>query len=126
MDKFLFEKIKMKKTISEIISNIQQDINNSSSNCNDDISEDITRKYMIFKKWLDENGAIYPKVNFPKKYCNITGCEAAEDINENSCMFYIPYKLLIDSSNIKINYLPSSLQNNNTIFLYALYRSYIN
>ena len=117
MDKFLFEKIKMKKTISEIISNIQQDINNSSSNGNDNISEDITRKYMIFKKWLDENGAIYPKVNFPKKYCNITGCEAAEDINENSCMFYIPYKLLIDSSNIKINYLPSSLQNNNTIKL---------
>ena len=66
MDKFLFEKIKMKKTISEIISNIQQDINNSSSNGNDNISEDITRKYMIFKKWLDENGVIYPKVNFPK------------------------------------------------------------
>ena len=32
-------------------------------------------------------------------------------------MFYIPYKLLIDASNVKINYLPTSLKNNNTIKL---------
>ena len=107
----------MKKTISEILSDIQQDINNSTSNDNDNISEDIKEKYMNFKKWLDENGAIYPKLNFPKKFCNITGCQATEDIKENSCIFYIPYKLLIDSSNININYLPSSLKNNNTIKL---------
>ena len=32
-------------------------------------------------------------------------------------MFYIPYKLLIDASNVKINYLPTSLKKNNTIKL---------
>ena len=107
----------MKKTIFEIISDIQQDINNISSKDNNDISEEILDKYINFKKWLDENGAIYPRLSFPKKFCNIIGCEATEDIKENNCIFYIPYKLLIDSSNIKINYLPSSLKNNNTIKL---------
>ena len=111
----------MKKTIYEIISEIQQDINNKSFNFNNInnniISQDSLDKYNNFKKWLDENGAIYPKLNFPKKFNNIFGCEATEDIKENSCLFYIPYKLLIDSSNIKIDYLPSSLKKNNTVKL---------
>ena len=111
----------MKKTIYEIISEIQQDINNKSFNFNNFnnniISQDSLDKYNNFKKWLDENGAIYPKLNFPKKFNNIFGCEATEDIKENSCLFYIPYKLLIDSSNIKIKYLPKSLKKNNTVKL---------
>ena len=111
----------MKKTIYEIISEIQQDINNKSFNFNNInnniISQDSLDKYNNFKKWLDENGAIYPKLNFPKKFNNIFGCEATEDIKENSCIFYIPYKLLIDSSNIKIKYLPKSLKKNNTVKL---------
>ena len=32
-------------------------------------------------------------------------------------MFYIPYKLLIDSSNVKIDYIPEDLKKNNTIKL---------
>ena len=111
----------MKKTIYEIISEIQQDINNKSFNFNNInnniISQDSLDKYNNFKKWLDENGAIYPKLNFPKKFNNIFGCEATKDIKENSCLFYIPYKLLIDSSNIKIKYLPKSLKKNNTVKL---------
>ena len=111
----------MKKTIYEIISEIQQDINNKSFNFNNInnniISQDSLDKYNNFKRWLDENGAIYPKLNFPKKFNNIFGCEATEDIKENSCLFYIPYKLLIDSSNIKIKYLPKSLKKNNTVKL---------
>ena len=111
----------MKKTIYEIISEIQQDINNKSFSFNtinnNIISQDSLDKYNNFKKWLDENGAIYPKLNFPKKFNNIFGCEATEDIKENSCLFYIPYKLLIDSSNIKIKYLPKSLKKNNTVKL---------
>ena len=78
----------MKKTIYEIISEIQQDINNKSFNFNNInnniISQDSLDKYNNFKKWLDENGAIYPKLNFPKKFNNIFGCEATEDIKENS------------------------------------------
>ena len=111
----------MKKTIYEIISEIQQDINNKSFSFNtinnNIISQDSLDKYNNFKRWLDENGAIYPKLNFPKKFNNIFGCEATEDIKENSCLFYIPYKLLIDSSNIKIKYLPKSLKKNNTVKL---------
>ena len=111
----------MKKTIYQIISEIQQDINNNNilieNIDNNNIPQESIEKYNNFKKWLDENGAIYPKLNFPKKFNNIFGCEATEDIKENSCLFYIPYKLLIDSSNIKIKYLPKSLKKNNTVKL---------
>ena len=110
----------MKKTIYQIISEIQQDINNNILIENNDINnipQESIEKYNNFKKWLDENGAIYPKLKFPKKFNNIIGCEATEDIKENSCLFYIPYKLLIDSSNINIEYLPTSLKKNNTVKL---------
>ena len=109
----------MKKTIFELVSSIQQDLNNnnSSKGNNIEIPEDISQKYINFKKWLDANGTIYPKLNFPVKFNNIFGCEATEDIKENSCIFYIPYKLLIDSSNIKYDFLPQSLKDNNTIKL---------
>ena len=109
----------MKKTIFELVSSIQQDLNNnnSSKGNNIEIPEDISQKYINFKKWLDENGTIYPKLNFPVKFNNIFGCEATEDIKENSCIFYIPYKLLIDSSNLKYDFLPQSLKDNNTIKL---------
>ena len=122
---FLFEFYcltkKMKKTIYQIISEIQQDINNNNilieNIDNNNIPQESIEKYNNFKKWLDENGAIYPKLKFPKKFNNIIGCEATEDIKENSCLFYIPYKLLIDSSNINIEYLPTSLKKNNTVKL---------
>ena len=112
----------MKKTIFEIISDIQQDLNNNTSlNKNNEdennIPKQIKEKYNNFKKWLDENGTIYPKLLFPKKFTNIIGCMASEDISKNSCIFYIPYKLLIDSSNITYDFLPTSLKNNNTIKL---------
>ena len=110
----------MKKTIFEIISDMQNDLNNGKKTPNNnynDIPKETMEKYINFKKWLDENGAIYPRVEFPKKFFNIIGCQAKEDIKENNCLFYIPYKLLIDSSNIKIDYIPYSLKNNNTIRL---------
>ena len=71
---------------------------------NIEIPKETMDKYINFKKWLDDNGAIYPKVSFPVKFSNIIGCQATEDIKQNNCIFYFPYKLLIDSSNIKINY----------------------
>ena len=56
----------MKKTIFELVSSIQLDLNNnnSSKGNNIEIPEDISQKYINFKKWLDENGTIYPKLNF--------------------------------------------------------------
>ena len=110
----------MKKTIFEIITDIQEDLNTSNNlpeNNNKEIPNDTIEKYNNFKKWLDDNGTIYPKLSFPVKFSNIIGCQANEDINKNSCIFYISYKLLIDASNIKINYLPKSLEKNNTIKL---------
>ena len=110
----------MKKSIFEIINDMQEDLNSSANlpeNNNNEIPNDAIEKYNNFKKWLDENGTIYPKLSFPVKFSNIIGCQASEDINKNSCIFYIPYKLLIDASNIKINYLPKSLEKNNTIKL---------
>ena len=111
----------MKKSISELITDMQKDLNSSNNSTQNsdkiEIPQETIEKYKIFKKWLDDNGAIYPKLTFPVKFSNIIGCEAIEDINPNTCIFYIPYKLLIDASNIKINYLPSSLKKNNTIKL---------
>ena len=111
----------MKKSISELICDMQNDINsqnNLSKHFKDtEIPKETIEKYNIFKKWLDENGAIYPKLSFPVKFANIIGCKASEDINPNTCIFYIPYKLLIDASNVKIDYIPESLKKNNTIKL---------
>ena len=109
----------MKKTIFEIISEIQIALNSSNNykEKNNEITKEIIEKYNNFKKWLDKNGVIYNKLCFPVKFNNIIGCQAKEDINPNTCIFYIPYKLLIDATNIKINYLPSSFKNNNTLKL---------
>ena len=110
----------MKKSIFELLSDMQNDINSNTipeNSKNIEIPKETMDKYINFKKWLDDNGAIYPKVSFPVKFSNIIGCQATEDIKQNNCIFYIPYKLLIDSSNIKINYLPTSLKKNNTIKL---------
>jgi hypothetical protein len=111
----------MKKTFFELIADIQKDLDLSKdipeNKENNKIPKDTIDKYNNFKKWLDENGAIYPKLSLPVKFSNIIGCQAAEDINQNSCIFYIPYKLLIDASNVKLDYIPKSLKNNNTIKL---------
>ena len=58
-----------------------------------------------------------PEIILSIKFSNIIGCQALEDINPNSSIFYIPYKLLIDSSNVKIGYIPEGLKINNTIKL---------
>ena len=110
----------MRKSIFELLSEMQNDINSNTlpeNSKNIEIPKETMEKYINFKKWLDDNGAIYPKVSFPVKFSNIIGCQATEDIKQNNCIFYIPYKLLIDSANIKINYLPTPLKKNNTIKL---------
>ena len=107
----------MKKSIFEIITDMQADLNSKNFNNNSQISQEVIEKYEIFKKWLNDYWVIYPKLSFPVKFSNIIGCRALEDINPNSCIFYIPYKLLIDASNVKIDYMPEDLKKNNTIKL---------
>ena len=107
----------MKKSIFELITDLQADLNSKNINNDNQISQEVIEKYEIFKKWLNDNGAIYPKLSFPVKFSNIIGCQALDDINPNSCIFYIPYKLLIDASNVKIDYIPEGLKKNNTIKL---------
>ena len=99
------------------MTDIQAELNSKNINNDNQISQDIIEKYEIFKKWLNDNGAIYPKLFFPVKFSNIIGCQALEDINPNSCILYIPYKLLIDASNVKLDYIPEGLKKNNTIKL---------
>ena len=109
----------MKQTLSEMISNMQKDLGTTSQNSiyNIKLSQEIIDKYTNFKKWLDDNGAIYPKVEFPVIFSNIIGCSAKENINANDCIFFIPYKLIIDSSKLNYEKLSPSLNKNNTIKL---------
>ena len=107
----------MKKLIFEIMTDMQAELNSKNINNNNQISQEVIEKFEIFKKWLNDNGAIYRKLSFPVKFSNIIGCQALEDINPNSYIFYIPYKLLIDSSNVKIDYIPEDLKKNNIIKL---------
>ena len=107
----------MKQTLSEMISNMQKDLGTTSQNSiyNIKLSQEIIDKYTNFKKWLDDNGAIYPKVEFPVIFSNIIGCSAKENINANDCIFFIPYKLIIDSSKLNYEKVSPSLNKNNTI-----------
>ena len=107
----------MKKSIFEIMTDTQAELNSKNINNDNQISQEVIEKYEIFKKWLNDNGAIYPKLSFPVKFSNKIASQALEDINPNSCIFYIPYKLLIDSSNVKIDYIPECLKKNNIIKL---------
>ena len=84
----------MKKSIFEIIMDMQADLNSKNINNDNQISQEVIEKYITFKKWLNDNRAIYPKLSFPVKFSNIIGCQALEDINTFSCISYIPYKLI--------------------------------
>ena len=106
----------MKKCVLDLVKEIQNSINSNISQ-NNELTKEENEKYTNFKKWLDDNGAIYPKLLLPIKFSGIIGCQAQDTINQNSCIFYIPYKLLIDSSSIKFDYLPKSLKKNNTLKL---------
>ena len=82
----------MKKTIFELIADIEKDIDSSnnflSANKNNEIKKEEIEKYEKIKKWLDENGAIYPKLSFLVKYINIIGCKATEDIKKFLYVLY--------------------------------------
>ena len=54
---------------------------------NIEIPKETMDKYINFKKWLDDNGAIYPKVSFPVKYSNIIRCQVTEDIKQKIVYF---------------------------------------
>lgn len=56
-----------------------------------------TEKDMLFLKWLRENGACYPKIDWPsnKTVSGIRGAVAIESIETNEPMLEIPIKLMI-------------------------------
>jgi hypothetical protein len=61
-------------------------------------------KFENFKKWLDENGAIYKEnLSYPVQYgkFNIIGSEAKREILPNQGILYVPKKLIIDSNELK-------------------------
>ena len=84
---------------------------------------DIIEIYTKFKKWLNDNGAIYPNIEFPIPYLKgrKIGCKTTKNIDQNSAILYIPYKLIIDSAKIEVNTtLPSLSRHNATKIAYFL------
>lgn len=60
-------------------------------------------KYIMFKTWLQENGAIFSNFDYPVAFTkfNIIGVSAKNKITNNEAMLYVPKKLINDSSEIK-------------------------
>ena len=46
------------------MTDMQADLNSKNINDDNQISQEIIEKYEIFKKWLNDNNAIYPKLSF--------------------------------------------------------------
>lgn len=76
------------------------------------VNNDIQEKYDSFKKWLSSNGAIFPNIEFPIQYSSvkIIGCKTTKQVNPNTAILYIPYKLIIDSNKIDIKTEHNSLK----------------
>ena len=76
---------------------------------------------------MDNNGAIYPNIEFPIGYLKwrIIDCKTTKLIAQNSSIFYIPYKIIIDSSKIEVNTtLPSLSRHNSTKLAYFLMKEF--
>ena len=110
-----------KNLILDVLSQI-----NESENIEDKefiFKNDIIDIYSKFKIWLNDNGAIYPNIEFPIAYLKgrKIGCKTTKNIDQNSAILYIPYKLIIDSSKIEVNTtLPSLSRHNATKISYFL------
>ena len=110
-----------KNLILDVLSQI-----NESENIEDKefiFKNDIIDIYSKFKIWLNDNGAIYPNIEFPIAYLKgrKIGCKTTKKIDQNSAILYIPYKLIIDSSKIEVNTtLPSLSRHNATKISYFL------
>ena len=55
----------MKKSIFELITDMQADLNSKNINNDNQISQEVIEKYEIFKKWMNNKGTIYRKLSFP-------------------------------------------------------------
>jgi hypothetical protein len=86
------------------IKNLSEYLNQEKSNPSLYISSEKLKKYEIFKKWLIENGAIFPKnIDFPYVYgpFNLIGCKSISNIKGNESIFLIPKKLMILSKDLE-------------------------
>ena len=83
-----------KNLILDVLSQI-----NESENIEDKefiFKNDIIDIYSKFKIWLNDNGAIYPNIEFPIAYLKgrKIGCKTTKKIDQNSAILYIPYQKL--------------------------------
>ena len=84
----------------DIIKNLSDYLNKENENPSSHINPDLMKKYLIFKNWLLENGAIFKlNIDFPYSYgpFNLIGCKSVSDINESESILLIPKKLMIIS-----------------------------
>ena len=110
-----------KNLILDVLSQINQSENVEDKEFK--FKNDIIDIYTQFKKWLNDNGAIYPNIEFPIPYLKgrTIGCKTTKNIDQNSAILYIPYKLIIDSGKIEVNTtLPSLSRHNATKISYFL------
>ena len=110
-----------KNLILDVLSQINQSENVEDKEFK--FKNDIIDIYTQFKKWLNDNGAIYPNIEFPIPYLKgrTIGCKTTKNIDQNSAILYIPYKLIIDSGKIEVNTtLPSLSRHNATKITYFL------
>lgn len=62
---------------------------------NKEISEQLSQqpKYVAFKQWCDQNGILYPGVEFPAAFGTkgqLIGMAAARDVPPSTAFLYVP------------------------------------
>ena len=96
----------------EKIQNICEYLRKENENSENYINKGIKEKYIIYKKWLIENGAIFDKnIDFPITYgpFHKIGIKSKLDLNENEAFILIPRSLIIFSEDL--HYLDQYIKN---------------
>ena len=70
-----------------------------------------------FMEWLRENGAIFPKVEYPACFSGVNGCLVTEEIASNEAILYIPNKLIISEQGARESEIAEIFQNHDNLFV---------
>ena len=74
-------------------------------------------------KWLEDNGAIFPKIKYPAVFSspdggiNLNGVLASQDIKPRDVVCYIPNKVLISTESARNSEIGEIFRNNDEMFV---------